>query len=113
MHIFPIKFDGNIRFGTRHQLIETQLYRLAEVKFRFRFQRFQCFFHLLHHFGTTCSTRPLIERFHDNQYICIFYRHRIRRNFRRTDFSHHMFNFRKFFHQDILRLRGDFDTIAQ
>jgi hypothetical protein len=39
-HILSIQLDGNVGFGTRHQLIETQLDRLAEVEFC-PFHRFQ------------------------------------------------------------------------
>ena len=112
LHVFAIQLDGDVRLGTRHQLVEPELYRLAEIELR-PLDRLQRLLHLLHHLGTAGSRRPFLERLHDYHHIGILHRHRVGRHLRRPYLGNDMFDFGELLHQRLLRPAGKFDTLRQ
>ncbi|CCZ88466.1 unknown [Phocaeicola plebeius CAG:211] len=111
-HIFSIQFDGDIGFGSCHQLIETQLDGLAEIELG-SLHRLQRLFHLLHHLRAAAGRSPFTERLHHNHHVGILYGHRVGRYFSRTDFGNHVLDFRKILLQFLLSRKRHLDTAAQ
>ena len=111
-HVFSIKFDGNIGLGTCHQLVKTKLDRLTEVKFG-SVNRVQTLFHLLYHLCTARRGSPFGKRFHNNHHIGIFHRHRVGRNFGRTDLGYNMLDFGKAFFETFFCFERNFNATAQ
>ena len=111
-HILAIEFDGNIGLGTRHQLVETELDRLAEIELG-PVDGVQTLLHLLHHLGPARRRSPFAERLHDNHHVGIFDRHRVGRHLGRTDFGHHVLDFGETLLQPFLGIKRNLDAPAQ